>query len=262
MDRIIYSKLQNRSAIACLVFQLLIVSACTRRAQDQPEVSADILAEVNSIRAIDNHAHPVRFVAAGEPDREFDALPVDNMEPQSLPLQLRPDDPGVLLAWRELWSYPYADMTQPHLKEWKEHKQRTAQQKADQYPGWVLDSMGVDIMLANRVHMGTSIQPPRFRWVPYVDALLFPLDNSQLAAKNSDRKAFFALEEAGRRQYLKEAGLDALPKTLDEYLRLVVTATLERQKQGGAVAEKFEVAYLRPFGFDKADRVQADTIRS
>src|SRR5204863_5182463 len=51
MDRIIYSKLQNRSAIACLVFQLLIVSACTRRAQDQPEVSADILAEVNRIRA-------------------------------------------------------------------------------------------------------------------------------------------------------------------------------------------------------------------
>ena len=27
-----------------------------------------------------------------------------------------------------------------------------------------------------------------------------------------------------------------------------MTATLERHKQGGAVAEKFEMAYLRPLG--------------
>jgi hypothetical protein len=51
----------------------------------------------------------------------------------------------------------------------------------------VLDQMGVDVMLANRVVMGKSIQPPRFRWVPYADALLFPLDNSALAQQNSDR---------------------------------------------------------------------------
>jgi predicted TIM-barrel fold metal-dependent hydrolase len=37
----------------------------------------------------------------------------------------------------------------------------------------------------------------------------------------------------------------------------VVTPVLERHKQGGAVAEKFEVAYLRPFGFDKVDRESA-----
>ena len=45
--------------------------------------------------------------------------------------------------------------------------------------------------------------------------------------------------------------MKALPPTLDEYLTQVVTPTLERQKAGGAVAEKFEVAYLR--GFDFAD---------
>src|SRR6185369_10527763 len=116
----------------------------------------EILAEVNRIRAIDNHAHPVRFVAAGEPDREFDALPVDNMEPQSVPLQLRPDDPGVAAAWKALWGYPYDDTAPQHIKEWKEHKQRAEKQKAERYPEWILDTMGVDIMLANRVHMGSS----------------------------------------------------------------------------------------------------------
>src|SRR6266566_1507746 len=170
-----------------IIFQILLAAACTRVA-DRPEISPDILSEVNRIRAIDNHAHPVRFVSAGEQDREFDALPVEDLEPSSDPLQLRPTDPGLLPAWRALWNYPYGDVAPQHIHEWKEHKQSAARQKAADYPAWVLDRMGVDIMLANRVHMGSSIQPPRFRWVPYVDALLFPLDNSQLAQKNSDRK--------------------------------------------------------------------------
>src|SRR5262249_31052179 len=157
--------------------------------------------------------------------------PVDNMEPQSDPVQLRSSNPSVVEAWKGLWNYPYADTSPQHIREWKEHKQRVAQQKGDAYPAWVLDRMGIDVMLANRVHMGPSVQPPRFRWVPYADALLFPLDNSLLAQKNSDRKAFFADEDAVRAQFVKESGLDSLPKTLADYLRLVVTPTLERQKQ-------------------------------
>ena len=238
----------------------VFIAGCARSAGNGPDIAPEILSEVNRIRAIDNHAHPVRFVPAGEQDREFDALPVDNMEPSSDPLQLRPNDPGILLAWRMLWNYPYNDSDALHMREWKEHKQRIRQEKASGYPEWILDNAGIDVMLANRVHMGSSIQPPRFRWVPYADALLFPLDNSQLAAKNSDRKAFFEDEEAVRRQFLRDAGLDEPPKSLDEYLRLVVTGTLERQKQGGAIAEKFEVAYLRSFGFDKVDRSAAETV--
>jgi hypothetical protein len=105
--------------------------------------------------------------------------------------------------------------------------------------------------------MGTSIQPPRFRWVPYVDALIFPLNNSRLAAQNSDRKAFFADEDILLAKYLSESGVSRLPGTLEEYLKTVVTPALERHKQGGAVAEKFEVAYLRPFGFDKVEQAAA-----
>jgi uncharacterized protein len=241
---------------------IVFIAGCARFPATSPDIAPEILSEVSRIRAIDNHAHPVRFVPRGpsvEPDREFDALPVDNMEPSSDPLHLRPSDPGILLAWRTLWNYPYNDSDANHMREWKEHKDRSMQEKANSYPEWILDKAGIDIMLANRVHMGASVQPPRFRWVPYADALLFPLDNSRLAARNSDRKAFFADEDAVRTQFLHEAGLEEPPRSLDEYLRLVVTSTLERQKQGGAIAEKFEVAYLRPFGFDRVDRsVAAD----
>jgi hypothetical protein len=115
-------------------------------------------------------------------------------------------------------------------------------------------------MLANRVAMGRGVEPPRFQWVPYVDALLFPFDNSGLAAASPDRQQFFALEDIVRRRYLKESPVSALPATLDAYLTQVVTPTLERQKAGGAVAEKFEVAYLRSFDFGDPQRAQAEKI--
>lgn len=210
-------------------------------------VDPTIAAEVQRIRAIDNHAHPVRVVLNGPPDREFDALPVDNMEPSSDPVNLRLNAPVALAAVKQLYG---SAGRKPALQR----------EKRDGYPAWVLDQMGVDVMLANRVAMGLGIQPPRFRWVPYADALIFPLDNSALAARNPDRKAFFALEDTLRRRYLKEAGFEAPPATLAEYLSRVVTPTLERHKQGGAVAEKFEAAYLRSLQFDAVDRAAADRV--
>ena len=131
-------------------------------------VDGDLAAEIARIRAIDNHAHPVRVMPKGQQDRFFDALPVDNMEPASDPLALRPES--------------------------------MIEAKGERYPEWVPDRMNVDVMLANRVEMGPGIEPPRFRWVPDADALLFPLDNAELAAQNSDRKAFFALEDVLRQR--------------------------------------------------------------
>jgi predicted TIM-barrel fold metal-dependent hydrolase len=217
----------------------------------------DLAADIARIRAVDNHAHPVRVVSSGERDREFDALPVDNMEPASDPVYLRPGAPGILEAWRGLFGYPYDDLRPEHARELPALKRRAMEREGDRYPAWVLDRMGVDVMLANRVRMGRGVEPPRFRWVPYADALLFPLDNTQLAARNSDRKAFFADEDILLRSYLKDAGLTGRPASLDEYLTRVVTPTLERHKQGGAVAEKFEAAYLRSLEFDNADRAAA-----
>ena len=159
------------------------LAACGRPERDGADPS--ILAEVNRIRAIDNHAHAVRVVPNGPPDREFDALPVDNLEPASDPLNLRPTTP----VYREAAQAMYGDPGR---------KAQVQREKGDAYPAWVLDQIGVDIMLANRVAMGPGIQPPRFRWVAYIDALMFPLDNSRLAARNSDRKAFFALEDGLR----------------------------------------------------------------
>jgi len=238
---------------------LLLLAACGHA--PLPLADPDLAAEIGRIRAIDNHAHPVRVTAAGEqPDRDFDALPVDNMEPQSMPVNWRPDAPGLVDAWRALYGFTGNDLAGDHLKQAQALKERVQKEKGDAYPAWVLDQMGVAVMMANRVTMGSSIQPPRFRWVPYADALLFPLDNSKIAAENSDRKSFFALEEIVRRRYLDVVGLKTVPATLAEYLTKVVTPTLESQHTGGALAEKFEAAYLRSLAFDRVDRAAAERI--
>ncbi|MFI5230629.1 MAG: amidohydrolase family protein [Gemmatimonadales bacterium] len=93
--------------------------------------------------------------------------------------------------------------------------------------------------------------------MPFEDALLFPLDNRSLAAATPDRRFFFGREEALLKRYLKESNAARLPATLDAYLSQVVTATLERQKGHGAVAVKFEAAYLRPLNFTRGDHAAA-----
>jgi predicted TIM-barrel fold metal-dependent hydrolase len=223
----------------------LLLASCAPRTESA--IDAGLEEEIRKIRAIDNHAHPVRVTAAGEqPDRGFDALPVDNMEPQSDPVNLRPGRPDVAEASRALFAgAPKADAIKT---------------RGDQYPSWVLDQVGIDIMLANRVTMGPSVAAPRFRWVSYADALIFPLDTAVLAARNPDRKAFFALEDVLLKRYLGDAGLSASPATLSDFLSRVVTPTLEKQKQGGALAVKFEAAYLRSLAFDPVDRSTAERV--
>src|ERR1039457_5162589 len=127
------------SAIRSLLIPaVLLLPACSR---EQPPVDPQLATAIAGIRAIDNHAHPV-LTAPG--DREFDAVPVDNMEPQSDPVAMRPG----------AFQTPFT----------AESKAAAKRERGDGYPAWVLDRMGVETMLANRVAMGTSVGPPRFRW--------------------------------------------------------------------------------------------------
>jgi uncharacterized protein len=137
-------------------------------------------------------------------------------------------------------------------------KQRVKAAHGDNYPAWVLDQLGIETEFANRVAIGRGLAPPRFRWVPFEDALLFPLDNRELAAVTPDRKIFFAREEALLRRYMKDLNVGRLPATLDAYLSQIVTPTLERQHRTGAVAVKFEAAYLRSLNFTRGDRAVAE----
>jgi uncharacterized protein len=236
---------------------ILLASATLAQAQ-----SADpaLMAEIRKIRAIDNHSHPPRVVAEGERDDEFDALPCDPLEPTEANTMTRPENPQYLAAWRALWGYAYEDRSDAHIKELLAAKNKIRQEQGDHYPAWVLDHLGIDIEFANRVAMGRGLDPAHFRWVPFDDALLFPLRNEALAEETPDRKFFFGREDMLLARYRRELNVAAMPATLAEYESRVVTPELERQKKDGAIAVKFEAAYLRSLDFEPASEQDAAAI--
>lgn len=216
-----------------------------------------LLAYIRSIRAIDDHAHPPALPVNGQADDEYDALPCAPLEPTASPANTRSDNPQFLDAWKALWNYKYSDMSAAHVQELLATKARIKKEQGENYPDWVLDRLGIETELANREAMGPGLRPPRFRWVPFDDALLFPLDNSALASETPDRQFFFTREEQLLRRYLENLSETKLPATLDAYLKEVVLPTLQNQKQNGAVAVKFEAAYLRSLDFGRANAPEA-----
>jgi uncharacterized protein len=108
------------------------------------------------------------------PDDDFDALPCDPLEPTDPPATLREGNPIYLQAWKALWHYPYDDASPDHIKEMLATKQRIQKEQGDNYPNWVLDRLGIETELANRIALGRGQAPPHFRWVPFDDTLLFP----------------------------------------------------------------------------------------
>jgi predicted TIM-barrel fold metal-dependent hydrolase len=87
--------------------------------------------------------------------------------------------------------------------------------------------------------------------------LLCPLKNSDLAHETPDRKFFFQRETMLLRRYMKDLDRDVLPATLQDYTVKVVTPVLELQKKNGAVAIKFEAAYLRSLDFGPPEMLQS-----
>jgi predicted TIM-barrel fold metal-dependent hydrolase len=250
-----------RTSLAALGAAALLFApvSCARRAADPA-----LVRDIDAIKAIDNHAHVVRPVNG---DRDYDALPLDGIEPSDSPVFLRPENPAFARAWKAFFKYPYEDASAAHQKEALALKTQAMRQQGAGYPAWVLDQMGTDVILANRIAMGPELQGRRFKWVPYADALIFPLENTVQKGVNHDYASLYPLEEKLLRRYLDELGVAALPATLAEYCSRVITPLLERQKAGGAVAEKFEIAYLRSLDFgpaseEDASRVYANNVKA
>jgi ankyrin repeat protein len=122
-------------------------------------------------------------------------------------------------------------MQKDHLSLLFKERQRIKRQQGENYPTWVLDTLGIETALVNARGLGLGQTPPRFYWVPYADDFLSPFP--------SDKKP---------------------PATLKEYTKTVVTPAIELFKQEGAIAVKFITAYHRPLNFAKVSIVEAASV--
>ena len=228
---------------------LAVLWSCGSR---PPAADARIAQHIETIRAIDHHAH---VIAAGrDSDRGYDQLRCGELPvtPSSLPPQGLRFSPAQQTAVRTLYGYDLSDDLEPSIKALQSVAAKTRASHGDAHYAWVLDKAGIRAVLANRTAMTPELKAPQFLWVSYADALMFPLDNANLKMANPDRQALFGMVEELERTYLNESGVDRIPATLDTYVREVVQATLGRQRRAGAVAVKFELAYLRSLAVDVA----------
>jgi predicted TIM-barrel fold metal-dependent hydrolase len=230
---------------AALLAGLARLLAPSLGAQSRPLVAPDVapiyerlLAEISRIKIFDHHAHP-----GFADDEEVDPAPVP---PSALPLRLGAANPDWAAADKAL----FGAGTKAQFR---------MQHPGAQYFDAILDRLGIETSVANRITMPADLDPARFKWVFYVDAVLFPFDTTGLAARNADQAAFMPNQTKLRRRFEQEAGLSEPPATLSDYLAFV-THVLEDHRRRGAIAAKFEIAYFRSFVFDDPPRDTVTTI--
>ena len=170
------------------------------------------------------------------------------------------DNPELIAASKDLFDYPFSDNSPEHIK-WLVAKKAELRRT---YPGYqyfdrILDKLNVETMMANRVAMGNYLDPKRFHWVFFVDSFLFPLDNSELTARNIDEGVYVPMQEKKLKGELSQAGLSALPATFPAYLAFV-SKILEQNRNHGGVSIKFEIAYFRTLHFDDPPQSEAAKI--
>ncbi len=227
--------------------------------QPLPDASSDVqatnarlLTAIEKIPLFDNHGHPG---FADDPD-------VDAMAsaPGSTPLRLRSDNPELIAASKDLFGYPYNDATPEHL-QWltKKKAELRQQQTGYAYFDGILDRLNVETALANRVRLGPYLDPKRFRWVFFVDSVLFPFDNHAFVARNGDLAVYVPLQEKKLHYELAQVGLISPPGNLTDYLLFVRHLLEDNQRQGG-VAIKFEIGYFRSLHFDDPSEATVSAI--
>jgi hypothetical protein len=132
----------------------------------------ELFAEILNIKAIDHHSHalPARVRVADDAER-LDPL---GQALFSYPVRLRVDNPEYIDAWRALYDYNYADMTVAHTRDALKTKLNIMAKLGEQYPVWVLDQAGIELMFVNMSGLGSGQTGPRFRCVVCCDGLLSP----------------------------------------------------------------------------------------
>ena len=223
--------------------------AAQSRALVDPSAAAiyrRLFPQIERIKIFDHHAHP-----AFPDDPDVDAAPPP---PGASPLRLREDNPETAAAAHALFGFPFADLTGSHAK-WLIDKKAALKQQfgGARYFDQILDRVGIETSMANRVAMADYLDPTRFKWVFFVDCFMFPFDNLALAARNTDEAAYMPLQKKLLKRYGQQVGVRGLPPTFPDYLAFV-SRSLEDSRKRGGMAVKFEASYFRSLAFDDPPR--------
>src|SRR5689334_14327687 len=147
------------------VLAAILVGGVSLAAQSRPLVSPAaavayqrLLPQISRIKLFDHHAHP-----AFPDDADVDIAPPP---PGQTPMRLRDENPETSAAARALFAFPFADMKGAHGKWLVDKKAALKREYAGaKYFDQMLDRIGIETSMANRVAMADYLNPARFKWV-------------------------------------------------------------------------------------------------
>jgi predicted TIM-barrel fold metal-dependent hydrolase len=162
-------------------------------------------------------------------------------------------------ALKALFGYTKDDVTEADLPELEQlHKEFWEPGNVESF-NKAMDICGIDKVFSNLATLGDDLDPKRFLWIPFVDALIYPFD----ASKVKSISPFF--KQAQNRFYSEGKKLpekfNIKIVDLDSYLGLI-DAVLDHYKANNAIALKFTSAYIRTLWFDEVDKDEAAAIFS
>jgi len=220
---------------------------------DVQKIYDRLLKQVEQIPIYDNHSHAT---FPDDSDMDAQAAPPD----ESSVLRLRDTNSEFVAGAKALFGYPYDDFSPEHSK-WLAEKEKAAEQSGGTaYWNSILDTLNVEICLANRVALAPYLDPKRFHWVFFVDSFLFPLNNRDQTGKNPDMGVYVPLQEKVLQRYMKLENVTALPNDLAGYEAFVRQTLGDNKNKRGGVAMKFEAAYFRSLYFSDPPHDKAETI--
>ena len=229
------------AAVTCLAISIGSSVICWAQAQPFPNqdfsaIYQRLLAQIKKIPIVDMHAHPGYW-----DDSDVDAMTVTVTDLD--PFRTRATNPEWAAAAKALFDYPYSDFSPEHAA-WLDKKDDDLRKEwGKDYFTKILDRVGIQVGVANRVAMDYLEGNPRFRWVVFADCFMFPFNNHDLAI-NPDRAVYFPIQERTLHRYMTQVGASQLPADLAGYEALI-NRVLEQDKEQGAVAIKFEAPYFR-----------------
>jgi predicted TIM-barrel fold metal-dependent hydrolase len=220
---------------------------------DVQQIYQRLLPQIEKISAFDHHAHP-----GFSDDTDVDAMAAPPNA--SSALRTRDDNPELVAAAKALFGYPYSDFSVAH-GNWLVEKKAELRK---QYPGpayfnMILDKLNTERSVANRAMMADYLDPKRFPWVFFSDSFMWPFNNERETARNADEAIFIPLQEKMLHRWMQQQNVTKLPASFADYLKFI-SQVLEDNKSKGGIAQKFEVAYLRPTTFSDPARAQVEEI--
>src|SRR5450759_4078182 len=211
-----YQDKRRRAALA-IALAVLVIAGSRPSAQSRPLVAPEaaviyqrLLPQISRIRIFDHQAHP-----GFADDPEVDPAPVPA---GASPLRLSPENPDWAAATRALFGVT----SKAQLKKLN---------PGPKYFDAILDRLGIEPSIANRISMSADLDPARFKWVFYIDPVLFPFDNSGLAARNPDQAAFMPNQPTLVQRFRQQAGITSPPADLASYLTFVTHVLEDHQRR-------------------------------